>query len=107
MRYALVVPILAFTLLLVTAGTASADPINGPRSSGIGTLVCDDVTYTIVSPPGPTPVGQMVTANGSDSTSVQIMILDKASSFPQDMLTQCMFTDPEVFTVYLLITPVR
>jgi len=49
----------------------------------------------------------MVTANGSNSTSVQIMILDKASAFPQDKLTQCMFTSPEVFAVDLLITPVR
>jgi len=49
----------------------------------------------------------MVTANGSNSTSVQIMILDKASAFPQRMLTECTFTSPEVFTVDLLITPVR
>lgn len=69
--------------------------------------MCGDVTYTVVSPPVPTPAGQMVTANGSNSTSVQIMILDKASAFPQRMLTECTFTSPEVFTVDLLITPVR
>jgi hypothetical protein len=90
-----------------TAGVAVADPINSPRVSGTGTLVCGDVTYTNVSPPGPTPAGQMVTANGSDSTSVQIMILDKATAFPQDLLTDCMFTSPEQFQVQLLITPVR
>ena len=94
-------------LLVGLVGNASADPIKSPRVSAPGTLVCGDVTYTVVSPPGPTPAGQMVTANGSNSTSVQIMILDKASAFPQDKLTQCMFTSPEVFAVDLLITPVR
>jgi hypothetical protein len=38
--------------------------------------------------------------------SCWIMILDKASAFPQDMLTHRMFTSPEVFAVDLLITPV-
>ena len=93
--------------LTVMAGVAAADPINSPRVSAPGTLVCGDVTYTVVSPPGPTPAGQMVTANGSNSTRVQIMILDKAAAFPQSMLTDCMFTSPEQFEVQLLITPVR
>ena len=35
------------------------------------------------------------------------MILDKAAAFPQSMLTHCMFTDPEVFEVDLLITPLH
>jgi hypothetical protein len=107
MRRSLLLSFAAFLLLsLGLAASASADPIKSPRVSGTATLVCGDVTYTVVSPPGPTPVGQMVTANGSNSTRVQIMILDKASAFPQDMLTQCTFTSPEVFTVDLLITPI-
>lgn len=105
-RAALALAVITTALLLAVAGSASADPIKSPRVGEPGTLVCGDVTYTVVSPPGPTPVGQMVTANGSDSTSVQIMILDKASAFPQGMLTDCMFTSPEQFEVQLLITPV-
>jgi hypothetical protein len=94
-------------IFLGLVGNAFADPINSPRVPPAGTLVCGDVTYTIVSPPGREPVGQMVTAEGSNSTSVQIMILDKASNFPQDMLTDCMFTSPEHFEVSVLITPVK
>jgi hypothetical protein len=97
----------ALALVVPLIADASADPINSPRVSEGGTLVCGDVTYTVVSPPGPTPAGQMVTADGSNSTSVQIMILDKAASFPQSMLTDCMFTSPEQFEVQLLITPVH
>jgi hypothetical protein len=101
-------PIVVVGLVLGGAvSVASADPINSPRVSPPGTLVCGDVTYTVVSPPGPTPAGQIVTANGSNSTSVQIMIVDKASAFPQELLTQCMFTSPEQFAVELLITPAR
>jgi hypothetical protein len=108
MRRVLALSSLSFVLLLLgLVGNASADPINSPRVSGTGTLVCGDITYTVVSPPGREPVGQMVTADGSNSTSVQIMILDKASAFPQEKLTHCMFTSPEVFPVDLLITPVR
>jgi hypothetical protein len=107
MRRALTLSLLSFVLLFLgMVGNASADPINSPRVSPPATLVCGDVTYTVVSPPGPTPAGLIVTANGSNSTRVQIMILDKASAFPQDMLTHCMFTSPEVFEVDLLITPI-
>ena len=97
---------LSVLALLLTAGVgaASGDPIKSPNVS-FGTLQCGDVTYTVVSP-NHAPVGQMVTANGDNSTSVQIMILDKASAFPQDKLTHCMFTGPEFFEVDLLITPV-
>jgi hypothetical protein len=49
----------------------------------------------------------MVTADGSNSTRVQIMILDKASALPQQMLTDCMFTSPETFAVDVMITPIR
>jgi hypothetical protein len=106
-RVSIVGCLLLGALVASPMSAAVADPVNSPRVSGTGTLVCGDVTYTIVSPPGPTPAGQMVTANGSDSTQVQIMILDKAARFPQDMLTECMFTSPEVFVVSLLITPVH
>jgi hypothetical protein len=107
-RRALALSLLTFMLgLAVTVEAASADPVNSPRVGPAATLVCGDITYTVVSPPGPTPAGQIVTADGSNSTRVQIMILDKASAFPQDMLTHCMFTSPEVFEVDLLITPAR
>jgi hypothetical protein len=107
MRLALVGSLSALVFLFVgLVGNASADPVKSPRVAPAGTLVCGDVTYTVVSPPAPTPAGQIVTADGSNSTRVQIMILDKASAFPQRMLTHCMFTDPEVFEVDLLITPI-
>ena len=94
-------------LLTLMAGVAFADPVNSPLVSPPGTLVCGHVTYTVVSAPGRQPAGQMVTANGSNSTQVQIMILDKASAFPQSMLTNCTFTSPEQFDVQLLITPLH
>jgi hypothetical protein len=105
MRRALTLSLSSLVLLLLGfAGSASADPVNSPRVS-FGTLVCGDITYTVVSPNN-APVGQMLTANGSNSTSVQISILDKASAFLQNMLTQCTFTGPEGFTAHFLITPV-
>jgi hypothetical protein len=105
MRRTIAVGLIAVCLFVsVGVGSAAADPING-LNGGTGTLVCGDVTYTIVSPFGPTPAGQMLTANGSNSTRVQIMILDKAARFPQSMLTDCMFTSPEQFELQLLIAP--
>jgi hypothetical protein len=95
MRPALTLSLLSLLLLVGLVGNASADPVKSPRVSSPGEFVCGNITYTNVSPPGVEPVGQLVTANGSNSTSVQIMILDKASAFPQDMLTQCTFTGPE------------
>jgi hypothetical protein len=90
-------------------GSAAADPVNSPRIS-FGTVVCGDVTYTVVSP-NQAPVGQMLTANGSNSTQVQIMIVDKAGSgFPQKLLTLCTAYPPppdQPFQMYALITPVR
>ena len=70
-------------LAVVFAGNASADPVKSPRVSPLGELVCGDITYTVVSPPGLEPVGQLVTANGSNSTSVQIMILEKHLRSPR------------------------
>ena len=105
-RSALALPVVTMALLLAAAGSASADPINSPQVSS-GELVCGSTTYTVVSP-NHAPVGQMVTANGNNSTSVQIMILDKAASgFPQNKLTQCTFIGPDGFTASLLVTPVR
>src|SRR4051794_27070115 len=86
MRRLLILITIPVLLSAGSLGAAVADPINSPRVSGTGTLVCGDVTYTVVSPPGPTPAGQIVTANGSNSTRVQIMILDKAAAFPQGKL---------------------
>ena len=85
---------------------ASADPVNSPRVS-FGTVVCGDVTYQVVSP-NTAPVGQALTANGSNSTSVNIMIVDKAGSqFPSNLLTLCTAfpTDEPPFQAYFLITP--
>lgn len=106
MRRALTLSIASFLFLLVgLVGNGSADPVNSPRVS-FGEIVCGDVTYTVVSPDG-SPVGQMLTANGSNSTSVNIMIVDKAgSAFPQKLLTSCTFDDPPE-TGFFLITPVR
>jgi hypothetical protein len=84
---------------------ATADPVRNPNVGPAATLVCGDVTYTVVSP-AVAPVGQMLTASGSNSTRVQIMIVDKAgSAFPRKLLTQCTFTSPEQFTALFLITP--
>jgi hypothetical protein len=69
MRRALTLSLLSFILLFLgMAGNASADPIKSPRVGPGATLVCGDITYTVVLPPGPTPAGQIVTANGSNST---------------------------------------
>jgi hypothetical protein len=101
--------LLSLVLLLVgLVGSASADPVNSPRIDH-GTIVCGDVTYTVVLPLG-APVGQAVTANGSDSSTVEILIVDKAGSkFPQNRLTLCMAFPPppdQPFQAYFLITPV-
>jgi hypothetical protein len=107
-RVALLFSFCLTALLTVATGMASADPVPSPRVS-LGTLVCGDVTYQVVSPDN-APVGQMLTANGSNSTSVNIMILDKAASFPQSMLTLCTVYPPppdQPFQDYFLITPVK
>jgi hypothetical protein len=68
-----------------------------------------DVTYTVVSP-NHAPSAQMLTANGTDSTRVGILVVDKAgSAFPQNLLTLCTAYPPppdEPFQFYALITPV-
>src|SRR5437762_3429931 len=89
MRLALTVSFSALALLFVGfAGSAAADPVNSPNVS-FGTIVCGDVTYTVVSP-SHAPAGQVLTANGSNSTTVLIGIVDKAgSAFPQNLLTLC------------------
>jgi hypothetical protein len=110
MRLALTVSFSALVLLFLgLVGTASADPVNSPNVSIGGAIVCGDTTYTVVSP-NHAPVGQILTANGSNSTSVQIMIVDKAGArFPQRLLTLCTLNPPDEppFQAYLLITPVR
>jgi hypothetical protein len=79
----------ALVLLFVgLVENASADPVNSPRVDH-GTIVCGDVTYTLVSPFG-APVSQALTANGSNSTSVTILIVDKAGThFPHSRLMRC------------------
>ena len=97
------------SLVLLLAGfveSASADPVKSPNVS-FGTIVCGDVTYAVVSPNG-APVGQALTANGTNSTSVQIMVVDKAgSAFPQKLLTSCTAFPPDEppFQLSALITP--
>ena len=109
MRRLLALSTSAIALVLASGvQAASADPVNSPRVS-FGTVVCGDVTYQVVSPNG-APVGQALTANGSNSTSVQIMIVDKAGSrFPSKLLTQCTAFPPDEppFQAYFLITPVK
>ena len=106
-----VLALLALVVVLSMAAgveVASGDPVKSPRVDH-GTLVCGDVTYTIVSPFG-APVGQVLTANGSNSTRVEIIIVDKAGSrFPQNLLTLCTAFPPDEppFQAYFLITPVR
>jgi hypothetical protein len=93
--------------LTAGAGAASADPVNSPRVD-FGTIVCGDVTYTLVSPFG-APVSQAVTANGANSTSTALLVIDKAGTqFPQNLLTFCTAFPPNEppFQTYFLITPV-
>ena len=105
------VRLLALVLVLslaVGVEAASGDPVNSPRVDH-GTIVCGDVTYTLVSPFG-APASQALTANGSNSTSVAILILDKAGTrFPQNLLTLCTAFPPgePPFQSFFLITPVR
>jgi hypothetical protein len=100
---------LVLMAMTVAVGTtiASADPVRSPNKS-FGTLVCGSVTYTVVSPSN-APVGQVLTANGSDSSQVLIMVVDKAgSAFPANLLTTCTAYPPDEapFTTQFLITPV-
>ena len=93
--------------LTAGAGAATADPVKSPRVD-FGTIVCGDVTYTLVSPFG-APVGQAVTANGANSTSTALLVIDKAGTrFPQNLLTLCTAFPPNEppFQAYFLITPV-
>jgi hypothetical protein len=97
-------------VLSMAAGVevASGDPVSSPRVDQ-GTIVCGEVTYTLVSPFG-APVSQAVTANGADSTSAALLILHKAGTqFPQNLLTLCTAFPPDEppFQTYFLITPVR
>ena len=92
------------TVLILAVGTASADPLSKPG----GTLVCNGVTYTIVSP-NHAVTGSVVTANGLPSTSQILLITDKAPGFPQRLLTLCTAFPPppdEPFQAYFLITPI-
>ena len=98
--------LIAVTLAVGTT-IASADPVKSPNKS-FGTIVCGSVTYTVVSPNN-APVGQVLTANGSDSSQVMIMIVDKAGSrFPANLLTTCTAFPPDEppFTTQFLITRV-
>ena len=95
--------------LFVTAGAgaASADPVKSPRVD-FGTIVCGDVTYTLVSPFG-APVSHALTANGANSTSAALLVLHKAGTqFPQNLLTLCTAFPPDEppFQTFFLITPV-
>jgi hypothetical protein len=84
--------------------TRCGDGFNKPG----GTLVCNGVTYTIVSP-NHAVTGSVVTANGLPSTSQILLITDKASDFPQRLLTLCTAFPPppdEPFQAYFFITPV-
>jgi hypothetical protein len=107
MRRVFALSMSVFALLLASGvDAASGDPVNSPRVDS-GTIVCGDVTYTLVSPLG-APVSQALTANGSNSTTVSILILHKAATnFPQNLLTLCTAFPPgePPFETFFLITP--
>ncbi|MEA2282485.1 MAG: hypothetical protein QOK21_3092 [Solirubrobacteraceae bacterium] len=109
MRHVTLLWFLVVALVLAMAvGTASADPVKSPRVD-FGTIVCGDVTYTLVSPFG-APVSQALTANGANSTSTALLVVDKAGTrFPQNLLTLCTAFPPgePSFQTYFLITPAR
>jgi hypothetical protein len=103
-RLVLLLTVMVAAMMVASTGVASADPVNAPGAS-YGTVVCGDTTYEVVS------VGnRTLTASDTNSTSQVLLILDKASGFPQRLLTECTAYPPppdEPFTVYFLITPVR
>jgi hypothetical protein len=108
MRRVLALTVSVIALFLTAGvGAASADPVNSPRVD-FGTIVCGGVTYTLVSPFG-APVSQALTANGANSTSTALLVVDKAGTrFPQNLLTLCTAFPPgePPFQTYFLITPV-
>ncbi len=109
MRLALTSFLSSLVLMLFgLVGSASADPVNSPRVD-FGTIVCGGTSYILVSPFG-APVSHALTANGSDSTTVAILIVDKAGTrFPQNLLTLCTAYPPppdQPFQAYFLISPV-
>jgi hypothetical protein len=100
-RLAATIALTMLISLVATASAASADPIKGSQ----GTIVCGSTTYNVISP------GQRsLTASDVNSTSEVLLILDKASSFPNQLLTLCTVYPPppdQPFTGYFLITPFK
>jgi hypothetical protein len=79
--------------------------LNG--NSSFGTVVCDGVTYQVVSAGNRTLTASAVTADGQKSTSQFLLITDKDPSFPTRLLTTCTAVQPpdEPFTASFFITP--
>ena len=104
-RHSIALFVLILAGALALAGSASADPLNGQYA----TIVCGSDTYVVVSNPnGREPTASVVSINGVPSTRQAILILDKTTSVPQTLLTQCTAFPPppdEPFTVYFLLTP--
>jgi len=89
------------------AAPAQADPVNGHIISS-GTIVCDGVTYQVVSAGNRSVTGSAVTADGQTSTSQLMLITDKDPAFPARLLTTCTAYPPppdEPFTTTFFITP--
>jgi hypothetical protein len=107
MRRAALLLFSCLTVLLTVATGWLPRILCQTRTSVFGTLACGGTTYQVVSANN-APVGQVLTANGSNSTSANIMIKDKAASFPQNMLTLCTAYPPppnQPFQAFFLITP--
>jgi hypothetical protein len=88
------------------ASPAQADPVTG-RSS-FGTIVCDGVTYVVVSAGTHTLTASALTADGQTSTSQFLLVTDKDPSFPTRLLTTCTAVPPppdDPFTATFFITP--
>src|ERR671934_41974 len=100
MRHVTLLVLLAAALVLAIAvGTASADPKTGSE----GTVVCNGVTYNVIS-----PGNRAVTGSDLNSTSEVLLITDKAPKFPQRLLTLCTAYPPppdQPFQAYFFITP--
>jgi hypothetical protein len=86
---------------------AHADPVNGHITSS-GTIVCDGVTYQVVSAGNRSVTASAVTADGQTSTRQFLLITDKDPTFPSRLLTTCTAVPPppdEPFTATFFVTP--
>jgi hypothetical protein len=97
-RLMILVSFLVALALTLGVGVAAADPPAGST----GTIVCNGVTYNVVS-----PGNRAVTGSDLNSTSQVLLITDKDPTFPQRLLTLCTAfpSDEPPFQAYFFITP--